>query len=394
MSLSPSRLEEAKRDIDVDTGEIKYLAQKARMWFDIFSKDPQWSEDYEECLNVVQYYWNDEKAKNEMFETIRNRIISGMTPNDASFRNEFIWQTRVQWSKKLTYMGELTQLAPMNPYNRALTSADSFIDRSEHFFLKNLKPFGYMTFTGDPGTGKTDTACSFMELCLRDPEFRVATNIWMKDGQYPENVQRVTKLSEAIVTCIDNQLRHGAITNLILDELPQVFNRKRATSGKYVNMEKMLLLLRKAGGNFLGIIQRPEDVPSVVESFSHVSIFKVEKDKMIFKRNRETYVIKHVPGTKLPFDTKDMASFIMDIDMDELHEYVSNLDKQTNQLLAIRDYLDARGKNTVTQGMINTAIRVLRDHRAFEWEDVGRIMGMHPSTAHRRYHGKIKAGNL
>lgn len=381
--------------------ELRYLSQKATAKLELFFMDKNWT--VADVRRAIRSYgfeltWVEKKylELNEFLSQDRD-----WTPKEPTYRLMMIDELNKQWFKRLQHMGELSILASADPYNQAVKIADSYKEKSNYFFLKTFDPFGYATITGIPGSGKTHMAVNLMYMSvegdrvLKKP-FRVATNIELlpKEGEnVPDGIEYCNRLSEAILICIKNTTEHGALTNIILDELPQVFNRKRATSGTYVNMEKMLLLLRKVGGNFISVIQRPEDVPSVITSFSHCSMHKISKDMMVFKRDDETTTIKDVPPTPIGFNTRDIASFIIDVNMEAIHQLLTSLPKGTNQLEAIHDFLAGKSQGGISEAMVNTTIKVLHELRGFDWALIGEIMGLAPSTCYDRWSGKTKKGN-
>jgi len=381
--------------------ELRYLSQKATAKLELFFMDKHWT--VADIRRAIRSYAMELPWVQEQYRILNEKLATDpeWTPREPTYRLKMIDELNEQWFKRLQHMGELSILASADPYNQAVKIADSYKEKSNYFFLKTFDPFGYATITGIPGSGKTHMAVNLMYMSVQGDRFlkkpfRVATNIELlpkEDEVVPDGIRYCNRLSEAILICIENTTQHGALTNIILDELPQVFNRKRATSGTYVNMEKMLLLLRKVGGNFISVIQRPEDVPSVITSFSHCSMHKISHDMMVFKRDDETTTIKDVPPTPIEFNTRDIASFIIDVNMEGIHQLLTNLPKGTNQLEAIRDFLGCRGDIGVTDGMINTTIRVLHELRGLDWELIGEIMGMAPSTCYDRWSGKTKKGN-
>jgi hypothetical protein len=341
-----------RTSLQTDTGDLggrKLLIQEARGALDTFFKKDVWLSD--EVIRVLNLYWYEEAEKQamqeqimRMFETAQEEYEQNgeyINPlGDPGFREEFKMSTWGEFRKLLysDFFDPLTRLGAMSPFPMIQGATDSFDERTAKFFLKNFYEWGFGVITGLPGSGKSDFACRLMEMAL-DEGFCVATNIKIR-GDLPDGLRYTTSFKELLVICIDN-LKAGKKTLIFLDEMPQFFTKKRATSGKYLTFEKVLFLLRKVGGNLIGLIQRPSDIPSVMAEFSKCYFQKLNKKTLLFQRDdANVHILGNVPGTTLDYDTRDQATFSVDLDLQALQEYISHLEKDADQLQAMKDFIE------------------------------------------------------
>ncbi len=268
-------------DASADFAGNRFLAQIARSALDLFFEidDPSLTEYH----NVLTYYWEDQASASNQWNEVVEMWKKGEL-NSPEFRLQFEEMTRRQLPLKLRN-ATLSELAAMNPFSQSAAGSEPFVYKSPQFFLEEFMGgggFGYVS--GNPGTGKTSLVCTFMEMCPQ-VKLRVVTNIRILDP--PPHIFMTRSFKQTMVRCIDN-LTEGYLTLLVNDELGQYLKKKRAMSTGYVNMESMLFLLRKVGGNELGIVQRPEDLASVVMDFSTIHFQKTKRDAMIVRRGGMT----------------------------------------------------------------------------------------------------------
>jgi hypothetical protein len=360
----------------------RLLAEKARARLDLFFEDDAWTE--REVRNVITYYYYSPVEKREAWQRAMKYIPTELGVNDPVFRDWFEDKTREQFGIKLGEMDDLSQLGPMDPYSQAQNQEDWFEWRSSKFYLAPFLASGGFGFvTGSPGTGKTNYTVLMMELAL-SLGIGVATNIKMKDA--PEGVFMTRSFKELLKYSLDN-LKKGKFTIAFLDEVAQFFSRKRAMSKGYVNMEKMLFLLRKVGCNLIAIVQRPEDVASVIVSFSTVHYQKTKKNAMTIKMDDKLYTIMGVPAAHLKYDTWDPASFVVDVDMEALHDHIASLPPDSDQFQAIADFLMEDESVEVTKSDKKIVAKVLYTSdwnpftsRRWTLTEIGELLGVSKDT--------------
>jgi hypothetical protein len=363
----------------------RFLAEKGRASFDLFLEDDAWTE--REVKNVITHYFADPRVGDIAWKKAMEYIPTELGLNDPAFRDYFEDVAREQYAKKMATLDPLSQLAVMSPYSQAHAQEDWFDERSARFYLAPFLASGGFGFvTGAPGTGKTNFTVLLMELAL-SMGIGVATNIKMIGS--PEGVFMTRSFKDLLKYSLDN-LKKGKFTIAFLDEVAQYFSRKRAMSKGYVNMEKMLFLLRKVGCNLVAIVQRPEDVASVIVSFSTIHYQKTKKNTMIVKRNESVYSIKGVPAADLKYDTLDPASFIVDVDMDALHDHIASMPPDADVFQAIGDFLLGEDTVEVTKAERMTVAKVLymsegNPYTCKRWtqQEIGDLLGVSKVTVHR-----------
>jgi hypothetical protein len=372
--------------------QTKLLVQQARGELDLFFTLKKWS--IQQINRVMYMFWYDDAEIMAMNETIKQRRERASDDDDdpinaESFRQTFEEKTWEQFRRVLfsDLMDPITRLGAMSPFTKLPTISDFFDERTPKFFLKNFYQWGFGTITGLPNSGKTNYACTMMEMAVEE-KFKVATNVKINDS--PEGIFYTTSFKTLLYECVCNQIKHHK-TLIFLDEMPQFFTRKRATSGSYLTFEKVLFLLRKMGGNLIGIIQRASDIPSVVKEFSESYYQKINQKTLLFQRDRspgsgELHIIGNIPETTLDYDTNDIASFTVDLDLNRLHDYISHIEESANQLEAIRDYIanviDGGPDERANREII--AIKYLKTDCGLTQPQIAEVTGMAQGSVSRK----------
>jgi hypothetical protein len=369
----------------------RLLSQSIRASYDYFKRDPQWS--YSELLNVINFMWLEEPQK-ELGREMALKHYNALELNEPSFRAAILKLSDLQVSKRVMCMSELTQMGFMEPYDVQMKGALDYRYVSDEFFLR---PFmgsegkassgNFVTIHGVPGSGKTDLAGLLIEKSVirqpneKSPGMRATANIKTDIATRPPGLTLCRTLKSTLITCINN-LFAGYVTNIFNDETKLSFNRKRASSNNYVNQENIMTILRKVGGNWISIIQNQEDTPTILQRFSQTSFHKESKTKLVMKHEGAPITVYNVPRTKLKFDTSDPASFVIDVNVDGAFQYLSALPEGTNQIAALRDFLE-QSANAPTDIEVTLAAKVLY-YRLGNQKDVGDILGLSPSAISKR----------
>ncbi|MDD3092039.1 MAG: sigma factor-like helix-turn-helix DNA-binding protein [Methanoregulaceae archaeon] len=369
MSAQPTKSLNIPKVLDGEIVEKKYLMQKARSWLDFFFMDRFWS--YELVENVKTYYWMDAELGEQWCQEAWELWVEKKLNSDEEFRAGFISETKAQFAERIKYLDPLSQLAAMNPYSTAYGDHLTFKDVSSYFFLKPFYEWCFGVVCGDPSSGKTDWACKVIEMAVQ-MGFAVVTNVELT--VIPKGVTYANSLKKVLMVALDN-LFAGKVTIAVLDELAQYFNKKQSMKKSFIDMEKLIFLFRKFGCNLISILQLPKDVPTVIEQFSSVYFQKLSREKLLFKRNvNEAFIIGEVPGTELKFLTRDPASFVIDVDVEALHGFVTSLKHGTNKLKAIREWLEMT-VNQVTPQEEAIAMKVLWK-KGMTQEEIAEIFGV------------------
>jgi len=403
------------QDTSDDDGTKELLIRQVRADLDNWFEDPGWT--VSEVKNAVTYYMTNGELISQFWEKMEKpelrvkmdehgRIVkeNGRPVlldipeyiNTKHFRGMFEMWIREDLRLQLMEMDTITRLGGMRAYPFGSMKAESWFDRTPWYYLKNFDPWGFGVIYGNPNSGKTDFAVTLIDdiLALESyrtrlpPSFtpyRVVTNIKIKEP--PSELTYTRKFSQMLLACLKNLLNHGCLTICVLDELSQYFARKKAMSKKYQDMERMIFLFRKPGGNLISIVQRPADIPSVVESFSETMFYKKSQTKLMIKHGAERTVINGIPPTRLHYDHRDPASFLVDVDMDDFHGFIMEAEESDESVLPkMVEYLTSSKSFQLSSFQINNYIKVSRLKRRPRptYDLIGRELGMSASAISQR----------
>jgi len=371
-----------------DAGEFRFLAEEAQYYYHLFQRDDEWNRD--KLRNFFTFlYPNHEEVKNAL-EELDNylREFKDRDYNHPVFRRTVLDSMAVQTNRTLRQLDDLSQIAVMKPYVDLGKRGMNFADYSPRFYMKPWEGsgnFGYVTGPrGKPlGVGKTDTALLMAEMALSEGK-RVQTNIILEDP--PPGVTEVRTLSALMQGSIRN-LREGYLTRTVLDEAPQFLERERATSRESVNMKKAEYLFRKIGTDLDVIAQRDKEVTTSIAEMAGCHVQKLDKTEMIYRRGHQTFMIRNVPGTSLKFKTKDMAGFVIDMDISDMHDSIVRSEDGKDQFSAILEYIE-KDRRKISWGDIKTSAKVLYLHGGWTQAEIGKFFGIAQGTI-SKWFGKM-----
>ncbi len=345
----------------MDVGEHRFLAQRAVWELHKLWEDNEWTR--EKLYNLFVSYYPCPEEVGAAIEALDSHLKKGKSLNDEEFRLAIMKKTAICFNQTLTMLDPITRVAAMSPYPPAVAAGLDFAELSPRFYLKPFEGAGRFGYISGPrgvalGVGKTDVSLLFAEMLLSMGHC-VATNIYV--GDRIKNLSETMTLKNMMLTCIKNLL-DGRLTTVILDGVPQFMEKERATSKEYVNTKKVLYLLRKIGANLMVIAQREKEIPTAISDMASLYIQKKRKDLMQYRRFSEIYTIKNVPPTSIRFETGDFETFIIDLDVDLLHDHIACLSREERegqgQLQAILDHLQ-RSATAITSAEKKTTAKVL-----------------------------------
>lgn len=356
MAANIKELISGKEDFSSDSQQpSRLLSQDSRIEFDAWKSDPYWTA--EECENVITFFWLDEKEKMRWRGEVIEHDIAGEL-NEPEFRMRFLNVTMNQIGLFLRTFDYLTRVAWMRVRSQVIThNAVQWRYCPDEFWMDQYKGSGnFGMIHGAPGSGKSDLCVALIEKSLRVGHRDVTTILIPKDSR-PKGLTYQSSFQGIMLSCIKN-LQEGFITDLFTDELGSIMNRKRATSGRYVNVEDFVRIIRKLGGNFVGVVQDPQSTPTLISQFKPVVYNKLNKRAMTVKTGSAFNTVIGVERATLPFETGDPASLTVDVDMTALNSYVGSLPEEADKYSAIYSYLEGASRKP-TEIERNIAIKTL-----------------------------------
>lgn len=368
----------------------QFEAQRA-MWefFEFLTNDDEWTIEKVELM-LATYFPNRDQIKATR-EGIRAKMKGGMDLNSDDMRIYIRTAAMENVNEFLGQMDPFTRIAAAGVYAKDPAGTLEFDDMSPKFFISPLEgggKFGYISGSRGKalGVGKTDFACSTIDMALESGSC-IVTNIELPEMTHA-NFKRVITLKQMLRQCVSNLL-HGMTTICILDEVPQFLPKERATSKEMVNMKQLLYLLRKMGCSLVVIAQRDADVPTAIIDMAIWHVQKRAKDRMIFRKFDARHFIKAVPGTRLKFITGESASFVVDLDVKDMHDYIVQAELEgessgskyngKSQLDVIMEYL-LSDTNSVTTRDLKCAAKVLTIKAHQSQREIAKLIGVSQPT--------------
>ena len=173
--------------------------------------------------------------------------------------------------------------------------------------------------TGRMGSGKTDFALLLAEIAMKRRGHTILTNIIME--REVEGVVQVTRASELL-----RQLAEEKTYVTILDEAGLFANSKQIKNKANISLVKLILVIRKLGSSVIFVNQRDMETVKTIRYLSVIEFHK-ESHKIARVLSDYTYgsLLHNIPRTSLPFDTRAIAFFKIDIDIEKLFADLSNM---------------------------------------------------------------------
>ena len=357
MTSTTKDLISGKEDFGTDQTKFdgRLLAQDSRKDFDIWRADPFWTA--EDCDNIITFYWLDEDLKMDWRAEVYKQDRRGEL-NDPDFRTRLLNISLNQIGLFLRTFDDLTRVAWMRAQSQLMTR-DAFQWKycPDDFWMDQYTGAGnFGMIYGPPGSGKSDLCVALMQKSLRVGHRDVTTILIPKDAR-PAGLTYCSSFRNIMLSCIKN-LQEGYITDLFMDELGSIMNKKRAMGGRYVNVEDFVRIIRKLGGNFIGVIQDQQSTPTLISAFKPIIYNKLNKRTMTVKAGLSFNTVIGVERATMPFQTGDPAALTVDVNMAELNSYVGSLPEEADKYSAIYSYLENASRKP-TEVERNIAIKTL-----------------------------------
>ena len=186
--------------------------------------------------------------------------------------------------------------------------------------IRSIFESGVITLiTGNLGTGKTDFAMTLADVARRRGYYILTNVVLLRDV---EHIKTVTKASELL-----SELAKEKRYVTILDEAALFANSKDIQGKENKRLVKLLMMIRKLGSSVIFINQRDMET---IKTIRHLTVYEFKKvskkEVLVFGPwgPSELYIY-NVPRTNIPFDTRSIAFFEMDVDVEALFSELANM---------------------------------------------------------------------
>jgi len=307
----------------------------AQRFYEIMHKDVL---SYDDLLFIIPYLGDFEVIKATKEQSRYNTLMDLFGYIKYKNKNEIIkWLSKVDNStalKNIFYLSfnqrinsEYTDnISRMAVYSFSKPVEFSFEDLSDRFWTKWMTGgmSGYLT--GAKGSGKTNFALLLCEIAMKTG-FEIVSNVFVDDTRFKNGY--IDSFGKLLIRVIDNELSEKK-SLILLDEMTVSGMRKKRTMAKEtLNLDEFDRLTRKFDSNTLYIWHLDSEIPTEVQQnasftahkFGDTSNTSDRKRAMIVFRNNGIDLVFHVnniPETKLRYDTKDIAPFVLDVPLSEV----------------------------------------------------------------------------
>jgi len=195
----------------------------------------------------------------------------------------------------------------------------------------NIDEGSFARVSGPPRKGKTNTACVMIERWIETGNL-CFTNIYLK-----KKIEGITYINEA----------RGLLTQIASTNKPFIFvydegqasgySTQTATSLESRYTDNLFRVIGKMMGNVVYIDQIEEKCPNVIKQWS-MSKFTILQEKGVIvielrEPNRFYKMVKNFPKTTLPFVTRDIASFDMNVNVERMFQLISGKPDEAKQIM-------------------------------------------------------------
>jgi len=201
--------------------------------------------------------------------------------------------------------------------------------------IANFNEGNFGEWTGPPRTGKTSGACVFIEQWISKNRL-VVSNIFKKSET---NAYDYANNARDLFGIISNYPRKKKWIFVYDEGGASGYSKAQAATLKSIYLNNVCRIIGKLYGNVLYIDQRQLSVPTTIQEFSTSRYHSIEPGMVHFELKHPmefNRVISGFPKTSLPYDTRDIASFEMNINTDKMFQAMSGEKKPYE---ALQDFL-------------------------------------------------------
>lgn len=220
------------------------------------------------------------------------------------------------------------------------SSWDDYHIYNQDLIIENFDEGSFGRISGPPRKGKTNTGCVMIEKWIQ--ENVCFTNIYMK-----KKVEGITWVNDArtLLTAIANS--EGKFLFVYDEGQASGYSSSTATSIESRYTDNLFRIIGKLMGNVLYIDQIEMKAPNVIKEWSMTQLRMTDIPGQLMIDIGEPInfhkMVAGFPKTKLPFVTRDIASFNMNVNVERMFQLMSG--KPEKQKEIILEFLNSPESN-------------------------------------------------
>jgi len=284
---------------------------------------------WKSITNIVTVGVWDKREKKSLFDLIIQQSNSGKSPyeiKNLDYRIRDAVSASFHIAEKL---GGSSGIASM--VFDVESSYEDYRFCNPDLLIMNIDEGSFARVSGPPRKGKTNTACVSIERWIEQDNL-CFTNIYLK-----KKVDHITYVNDA----------RGLLTQIANTDEPFLFvydegqasgySTQTATSLESRYTDNLFRVIGKMKGNVEYIDQIEMKCPNVIKEWAMTRIIIGEEKGTIFvdlkDPNKYQRTIKNFPQTYLPFVTRDIASFDMNVNVERMFQLVSGKPDEAKDIM-------------------------------------------------------------
>ena len=221
------------------------------------------------------------------------------------------------------------------------SSYDDYHIYNQDLIVENFDEGSFGRVSGPPRKGKTNTACVMIERLL-EQDCLCFTNIYMK-----KSVSGITYVNDARTLLTAIAKADGKFLFIYDEGQASGYSSSTATSIESRYTDNLFRIIGKLMGNVLYIDQIEMKAPNVIKEWSMTQLRMTDNPGQLMIDIGEPInfhkMVSGFPKTKLPFMTRDIASFNMNVNVERMFQLMSG--KPEKQKEIILEFLESPESN-------------------------------------------------
>jgi hypothetical protein len=289
--------------------------------------------DWATIKNIVTVGVWDVKERTKLFQIIREKETTNKPSQVQGL--EYLLRSAVPSSMHIAESGgSFAGVGSMvfTPSKRY----DDWEIYNPYLLIANFNEGKFGRWSGNPRSGKTNGACVLIEEWVSDGNLCIS-NIFKKT---PSNTFDYVKDARGLFETVASYPRKKKWLFPYDEGGASGYGKGDASSLKARYMDKVCRIIGKLYGNVLYIDQRFLSVPQIVQDFATSKFHSIEPgivhmELTDFPQLGSSFnrTVRHFPETSLPYDTRDIAAFEMNVNVEKLFQAMAGAEKPYDIML-------------------------------------------------------------